>query len=264
MPETFQLFPGAGPLLVSVPHAGTLLPADLRNRLSPVARAMPDTDWFIDQVWEQAVERGATLLVARYSRYVIDLNRPPGDESLYAAPGTGLVPVETFSGRSLYAGSATPDAAEIRSRLQTYWQPYHQALAAELERIRQHHGFVTLLDAHSINSRVPRLFEGRLPDLNLGSFDGASAAPGLVASAFDQLRSWPGHSCVLDGRFKGGYITRHYGQPERAVNALQLEMSQRVYMHEQPPALEPGKLKLVRSLAGEFLQCLLDWSPPRG
>jgi N-formylglutamate amidohydrolase len=145
-----------------------------------------------------------------------------------------------------------------------YWRPYHAALAAELKHLRERHGFALLLDAHSIRSRVPRLFDGRLPDLNLGSHDGASAAPELIDLASQALRHWPGCSHVVDGRFKGGYITRHYGRPEQSVHALQLEMAQSVYMQEDPPAPAPERMKAARSRAMSFLEALLGWRPAHG
>jgi N-formylglutamate deformylase len=259
--STFHLQPAERPLLVSVPHAGTDLPESLLQRLRPVAHALPDTDWWIDQVWSGAPGLGAGFLVARLSRYVVDLNRPPDDVPLYAGAGTGLVPVETFSGEPLYLQGDQPGDEETAARLKQYWQPYHAALAEELERIREVHGFAILLDAHSIRSEVPRLFDGRLPDLNLGSHSGASAARGLVDRAQAELQGWHGCSNVLDGRFTGGYITRHYGQPERNIHALQFEMAQSVYMQEDPPALPAEPLARTREKAVAFMRCLMSWNP---
>lgn len=261
MSEPFRLWRACTPLLISVPHAGTRLPHGLAERFTSEGRALPDTDWFIDQLWEGAIELGAGFLVARFSRYAVDLNRPPDDAPLYGGSGSGLVPLETFSGAAIYRPGKKPGSRELRARRVRYWRPYHAALAAELKRIQQAHGYALLLDAHSIRSRVPRLFDGHLPDLSLGSFDGASAAPGLIRSAREALRGWAGCSCVLDGRFKGGYITRHYGRPERGVHALQLEMSQRVYMQEKPPAILPRRMSRAQALARTFAQALLDWNP---
>lgn len=264
MSEPYRLHRGERPLLVSVPHAGTELLPDLSGRLTPLARELPDTDWWIDQVWAGAPQLGASMLVANYSRYVIDLNRPPDDEALYAGPGSGLVPTATFDGEPLYLAENALGPEQVPLRLQRYWHPYHRALAAELERLRQIHGFVLLLDAHSIRSHVPRLFQGRLPDLNLGSFDGASASANLVQAAFRQLQGWPDCSSVLDGRFKGGFITRHYGRPAAGVHALQLEMAQQVYMQEFPPERDPGKLEKAQALAEDFMRLLLTWRPMNG
>jgi N-formylglutamate deformylase len=178
---------------------------------------------------------GASVLQARVSRYVIDLNRPPSGESLY--PGqttTGLCPAETFHGEPLYPVGAAPDAAEQERRLQTYWQPYHSALAQELARLQALHGAVLLWDAHSIASVLPRLFEGQLPDLNLGTNSGLSCAAALM-DGVAAVASASAFSHVVNGRFKGGFITRHYGQPAHNVHAIQLEMTQALYMDEAAP-----------------------------
>jgi len=250
-----------GAVLVSVPHAGTWLPPAVTERMTPIARGLPDTDWWVDQLWQDAPAIGASLLVARASRFFIDINRPPGDEPLYDRVGTGLVPLETFAGEAIYLPGREPDAAEARQRLESCWRPYHAELQAELDRIRSLHGYAILLDGHSIRSRVPRLFDGRLHDLNLGSDAGRSAAPGLVDLAWAALGDWEGRTRVRDGRFRGGYITRHYGRPEQGVHALQLEMAQSVYMQEQPPQPEAGLLANVRRQCAALLNALMSWTP---
>jgi N-formylglutamate amidohydrolase len=262
--EAYLLVRGESPLLVSVPHAGTGLPSDIQQQLLPEARTLPDTDWYVDELWSGAVGLGAGLLVAQISRYVVDLNRPPDDRPLYPGAGTGLVPEQTFNGAPLYREGAQPGQEESRRRLVEYWRPYHVALASELGRLRQRFGCALLLDAHSIRSRVPRLFDGRLPDLNLGSFDGASAAPELVVLASQCLRAWPGCTSVVDGRFKGGYITRQYGRPADGVHALQLEMAQSVYMQEDPPARDPLRMAAAQTRATAFMEALLGWRPAHG
>ena len=161
----------------------------------------------------------------------------------------------------MYRAGEEPDERECAERVARYWRPYHDALAAELERIRAAHGFVVLLDGHSIRSRVPALFEGRLPDLNLGSNSGASAAPDLVARAMGVLDKVRGASAVLDGRFRGGHITRHYGRPDRQVHALQLEMAQSLYMREQPPRRDPGRMQRLQEALATLLWELLGWRP---
>ena len=231
----YRLRRGTLPLLISIPHLGTTLPAELAARMSATAALRQDTDWHLDRLYGFAASLGASVLTAKLSRYVIDLNRPPDGESLY--PGqttTGLCPTETFRGEPLYGDGAGPDAVEQARRLALYWRPYHDALAAELARLRAGHGAVLLWDAHSIAGVLPRLFEGRLPDLNLGTNSGQSCAGALIESVARVARD-SRFSHVVDGRFKGGHITRHYGRPEQNVHAIQLEMRQSLYMDEAPP-----------------------------
>jgi N-formylglutamate deformylase len=234
-PTAFTLHRGTRPLFVSVPHAGTYIPDDLAARLTGPARALPDTDWHVDRLYAFARALGASMLVATHSRYVIDLNRPPDDHSLY--PGrdtTGLCPIDTFDRAPLYR-DAPPSPAEIAMRIAAIHQPYHHALATELARLRARHATVVLWDAHSIRSVVPRFFDGVLPDFNLGTVDGTSAAPALVASLAAIAGRAAGFTAVVDGRFKGGYITRRYGEPAGGVHAVQLELSEATYMDESPP-----------------------------
>ena len=234
-PPTFDFTPGTLPLLISIPHLGTEIPPELQAGMAEVAALKQDTDWHLDQLYGFAVAMGASVLKARVSRYVIDLNRPPDGQSLY--PGqttTGLCPVDTFRGEPLYRPDAQPDEAETARRLATYWQPYHQQLQAELTRLKAAHGTVLLWDAHSIASVLPRLFDGQLPDLNFGTADGRSCHADVIDAVLAVARTSP-YSLVHNGRFKGGYITRHYGQPDQGVQAIQLEMSQHLYMNEQPP-----------------------------
>ncbi|MBB1160368.1 N-formylglutamate deformylase [Aquariibacter albus] len=235
---THQLQRGEAPLLISIPHLGTELPEAWTAGFSPEARRLIDTDWHLDRLYDFAAGLGITVLGARISRYVIDLNRPASGESLY--PGqttTGLCPTETFEGVPLYRPGAEPDDAERARRIQACWQPYHAALQDELARLRARHPQVLLWEAHSIASQRPRLFPGRLPDLNFGTNDGKSCAPALLDAVLAALPSpGPGTpSHVVNGRFKGGYITRHYGQPSSGVHAIQLEMSQALYVEEVPP-----------------------------
>jgi N-formylglutamate deformylase len=233
----FRFRPGTQPLLVSMPHVGTYLPPGLAARLNEPARQVPDTDWHLERLYDFAVGLGASVLVATHSRYVIDLNRDPSGASLYPGQSvTGLCPVDDFDGQPLYQNPAdVPSEAETTERLNTVWQPYHQQLQAELERLLALHGRVVLWDAHSIRSVVPRFFDGKLPDLNLGTADGASCDPGFSAAFLAMAQAVPGHTAVLNGRFKGGFITRQYGQPARGIHAVQLEMTQCSYMQEHPP-----------------------------
>ncbi|MCW5237661.1 N-formylglutamate deformylase [Verminephrobacter eiseniae] len=235
-PPAFILHQGRQPLLISMPHTGTHIPPELAERLTPEARQVPDTDWHMERLYAFAHDLGASVLVATHSRYVIDLNRPPDGSSLYPGQSvTGLCPVDNFDARPLYASGDTPDAAETAARRQAVWAPYHAQLHAELERIRARHGVAVLWDAHSIRSVLPRFFAGKLPDLNLGTANGASCDPALAQRLLAIARAATGYSAVLDGRFTGGYITRHYGQPAQGLHAVQLEMTQCSYMQEAPP-----------------------------
>lgn len=257
----YRLQRGQAPLLVSIPHLGTGLPAALRAGYTAQAAQLADTDWHLERLYDFAAGLGATVLGARISRYVIDLNRPPGGESLY--PGqttTGLCPTETFRGEPLYLPGAEPDEAQRRHRLQAYWQPYHEALRAELARLRALHGRVLIWEAHSIASMLPRLFDGRLPDLNFGTNDGRACDPALLQAVLEPLpRAAPaGLTHVVNGRFKGGYITRHYGRPEAGVDAIQLEMCQSLYMDEQPPfGYRPDLAARVQPLLCAMLEAAL-------
>jgi N-formylglutamate deformylase len=233
--DLYGLHRGDSPVLIDVPHAGTFLPPGIEAALTPVARTLPDTDWHVDRLYAFARAAGATLMTATHSRIVVDLNRDPSGAALY--PGTDnteLCPMRTFGNEPIYRG-AVPGDADIAARRRRYFDPYHAALAAEIERIRARHGHAILLDGHSIRAEVPRFFAGRLPDLNLGTADGASCVPELQAVAVGILASAAGFTHVVNGRFKGGYVTRRYGQPQRAVHALQLEMAQCIYMDEAPP-----------------------------
>lgn len=232
----FRFTQGTRPLLISMPHVGTHVPPGLAARFTPVAREVHDTDWHLERLYDFAQDLGASVLVATHSRYVVDLNRPPDNENLY--PGqdtTGLCPVDTFDKTPLYADGDVPDEAEISARRDAIWQPYHQQLQTELDRLKAVHGGVVLWDAHSIRSVVPRFFEGQLPDLNLGTANGASCDPGLAQTLLGIGQAASGYQAVLNGRFKGGYITRQYGRPQNSVHAVQLEMTQRCYMQETMP-----------------------------
>ncbi|MBI1623246.1 N-formylglutamate deformylase [Comamonas sp. EJ-4] len=234
---SFLFHQGHAPLLVSMPHAGTHVPGDIAAKLTPEGREVHDTDWHMPALYDFAKALGASILVATHSRYVIDLNRSLDEASLYPGQSvTGLCPVDGFDSKPLYASKAgEPDDAEIARRRELYWQPYHAQLRAELDRIKRLHGVAMLWDAHSIRSVLPRFFEGKLPDMNLGTADGKSCDAALAQELLDIAQQSPGHTSVLNGRFKGGYITRHYGQPEQGFHAVQLEMTQSSYMQEQMP-----------------------------
>lgn len=232
LPYTLQ--PGNAALLVSLPHVGHEIPPELHDRYVPRALRSEDTDWHLSQLYDFVRELNASLIVPRYSRYVIDLNRPPDDTPMYpGASNTELCPTRFFTGEPLYHDGCAPDAAEVDRRRRLYWQPYHDALRAELDRLVQRFGHVVLFDGHSIQSQLPWLFEGKLPDLNLGTADGKSCAPSLRDALQRVLAGQHDCTWVVDGRFKGGYITRHYGAPQHRVHAVQLEKCQCLYMNEQ-------------------------------
>ena len=232
-PAVFELERGDAPLLVSLPHDGSLIPSDLRVRMSASAQQAPDTDWFVSRLYGFARELGASVLRPTHSRYVVDLNRPPDDVSLYPGQNTtGLCPQVQFSGEAVYLPGEEPSPQEIRNRVTTWWQPYHDALRVELERLRSRFGRVLLWEGHSIRSELPFLFEGRLPDLSLGTAEGRSCSPDLQARLEQVLAGQTQYSHVCNGRFKGGYITRHYGAPAEGIDAVQLELAQCTYMEE--------------------------------
>lgn len=265
---TFFLQRGSSPLLVSMPHIGTEIPAKLTPAFNPRALAAEDTDWHLALLYNFLPDLGASVLMPRFSRYVIDLNRPPDDTPMYpGASNTELCPTRFFTGEALYQTGQEPGPSERASRRTRYWQPYHSALANELERIKAQHGYALLWDAHSIRSQIPWLFEGRLPDLNIGTASGASAhasiANAVVAAVVDGAKPTPVQgpvpSQVLNGRFKGGYITRHYGVPQDRVHAVQLEKCQSLYMQEEVPfaydAVKAAAIQpLLKNMVAQALQ----------
>jgi N-formylglutamate deformylase len=264
---TFTLTRGSAPLLLSLPHVGTAIADEIVAALVPRALALEDTDWHLAEVYGFARELGASVLVPRWSRYVIDLNRPPENAPMYpGANNTELVPTRFFTGDPLYRDGRAPDEGEVERRRETYWRPYHDALASELGRLVALHGHAILWDGHSIQAEVPWLFDGRLPDLNLGTAGGASCAPALRDSLSAVLARQSSFSHVTDGRFKGGYITRRYGRPQDGVHAIQLEMGLATYMDETRARLpvaapDPDRLARLQPILRELLQTTLDWRP---
>ena len=261
--RVFDLSVGDAPVLLSMPHVGTELSPGLDERLTQAAKQLPDTDWHVDRLYDFAASQlGATVLRARLSRTVIDLNRDPEGVSLYpGADTTELCPTTLFDKSPIYRGDspeAVPDVGEIATRRDAYWQPYHDALREQLRRLRGIHSRVLLYDCHSIRSVVPRFFDGRLPDFNLGTADGASAAPQLAEAARAAVGAASGFTSVLNGRFKGGYITRHYAEPGDGVHAVQMEIGQAIYMDPEPPfAFDEGKAVTVRPVLRSVLDGLL-------
>jgi N-formylglutamate deformylase len=261
--DVFTLHRGSTPLLVSTPHAGTALPAALRERLLPRAAAVEDTDWHLERLYGFVRTLGASLIVPHHSRYVVDLNRPPEDTPMYAGVNnTGLCPTRFFSGDALYRDGCEPDAGEIAERVEQYWQPYQDALGAELARLKALHGHAVLFDAHSIKSELPWLFDGRLPHLNLGTASGTSCAPALTAALAGVLGAQDRYHHVTDGRFKGGYITRRHGRPVDGVHAVQLEMCWRCYLDEAEPAQWHGaRAAEVSPLLRALVETMIGWRP---
>lgn len=252
---------GTTPLLVNVPHAGTEVPDAIAARLTDRARALPDTDWHVHRLVEMAPALGASLLCARQSRYVIDLNRGRDDKPLYPGATTGLVPTELFDGDPVYR-DGEPDGDEVLDRIERYWQPYHDKLRETLDELHERHGYAVLFDVHSIRSSVPRLFDGRLPDLNLGTYEGRSCSPALQDGVGQLLAGADRFSTVVNGRFKGGFITRHYGRPRAGFHALQLEIAQACYMDEaRPRDFEPERARPLVSVLERLIDVLSQWRP---
>jgi N-formylglutamate deformylase len=255
--DLYHFRAGRTALLVSMPHTGTHVPEWLAPRLTRAAKALPDTDWHLASLYDFLEDIGASVLIGTHSRYVVDLNRPPDNANLY--PGqdtTSIVPLDTFHKEPIYLPGFPPSEDEVHSRIEQYWQPYHARLSSHLEELKQRHGYALLWDAHSILSVLPRFFQGRLPDFNLGTADGKSCGPGLGEAL---LKKISGYSKVLNGRFKGGYITRTYGNSANKVHAVQLELSESVYMDEKAPYgfredLARKTRPVLRSLLDEMLR----------
>lgn len=257
MTDSFAFHAGSTPLLISIPHDGRELLEHMSEHMTPAGLDLPDTDWHVEKLYEFAKELGASVLVARYSRYVIDLNRAASDDELY--PGqlsTGLCPGKTFTGHDIYCNGMWVDAQETAHRVAQCWRPYHDKIASVLGELRRRHGYALLWDAHSIQSSVPRLFDGQLPELNIGTFNGQSTRGDIADAVFAAARD-SDYEAVLNGRFKGGYITRHYGRPDTDVHAIQLEISQRAYMDELSRTFDPNRADYLRATLGNMLDAYL-------
>ena len=260
MTATYTLSQGSSPLLISMPHNGQQIPSEIAATMQPFATSVPDTDWFLDRLYDFSDQLGVSVLNPFYSRYVIDLNRAPDGGVLYAgANNTELCPSSAFDLRPLYRDGMQPDSAEISRRTERYWQPYHQALQQELARLKAKHGYAILFEAHSIRSEVPRFFAGQLPDINFGTADGASCAAAVDAAVM--AVPCGRYVRVLNGRFKGGYITRHYGQPSHGVHALQLELAQINYVDENTFIWRPEQAAQIQPVLWRVLDALLNIQP---
>jgi len=257
MTECYSFDHGDTPLLISIPHDGRELAAGMAERMTDAGRSLPDTDWHVRQLYEFASMLGAGIIAANYSRYVVDLNRPGSDEALY--PGqvsTGLCPTRTFAGAEIYRDEDGIRATEQLQRVEACWQPYHNKIELELSQIRERFGYALLWDAHSIRTKVPGLFDGELPELNIGTSDGSSCDLSLeLAVAAEAEES--GYTNIRNGRFKGGYITRHFGRPHENIHAIQLELAQHCYMDEESgeydPALAARLVETLRAVLAAYM-----------
>jgi N-formylglutamate deformylase len=261
--EIYDFHAGPLPLLISIPHAGREVPHSMAEHFTNPALGLPDTDWHVEKLYAFARDLGACVIKANFSRYVVDLNRAPDSAALYAAsPTTPVCPTASFAGSALYTAGREPDAAAIASRIEQFWQPYHTRIAQELGRLRARHGAVLLWDAHSIASEIPSLFAGVLPEFNFGTREGSSC-PRAIADELAGIVTQDGRfTAVRDGRFKGGYITLHYGRPAEGVYAIQLELAQRAYMDESAPETwNPQRAEAAAKLIERVLMRYLELRP---
>jgi len=270
-PQWLTIRRGTAPLVVSMPHTGTDLVGGIEARLESPWLARKDADWWVDKLYDFAGSLGATVIRTSISRTVIDVNRDPSGISLYPGQATTeLCPTTTFDGELLYRAGYAPDEHEIAARRRTWFEPYHRALRESLDRLREQHGTVVLYDCHSIRSRIPRLFDGQLPNFNIGTHSGASCAPELTARV-DAICAATSFERVTNGRFKGGYTTRHYGRPADGVHALQMELACRGYMREPgdvtpanwPTSYEPAVAAPMRAALERILAACVEFAVAR-
>lgn len=254
---------GTTPLLIDVPHCGTFVPPALADGFTVAGRRLLDTDWHVDKLYDFAPRLGASLMCATHSRYVADLNRDPDGKPLYpGADNTEVCPLKTFHDEPIWEAGRAPDAAAIAARIETYWRPYHARLAADIAALKARFGFCVLLDGHSIFSELPRFFTGRLPDLNLGTVEGRSCASELQERATAMLAAASGFTHIVNGRFKGGYITRQYGRPAQRIHALQLEMAMCAYLDEAAPErFDRARAAPLMVALERLVVALLHWTP---
>ncbi len=232
--DVFSVQPGDGPIVLGQPHGGTFVPDEIAARLSENGRGLADTDWQINRLYDGLID-GATVVQSHVHRYVIDCNRDPKGVSLYPGQNTTtLVPLTDFDGRAIWRDGQVPSKDEIESRRQAFHAPYHAALENELQRVKAKHGYAILFDCHSIRSRIPFLFNGTLPAMNIGTDGGATCAGEIESITYEFAASSP-YSTVLNGRFRGGWTTRHYGRPEEHQHAIQMELAQSTYLSTETP-----------------------------
>ena len=263
MAFTFQR--GSLPLLISIPHNGSQIPDGIAESMTADGKSSRDTDWFLDQLYDLPELADASRIVAEYSRYVIDLNRPRDNQSLY--PGqttTGLIPETCFDGSVVYKAGSQPNAAEVERRIETIWQPYHDQIDTELQRMRNENGIAVLIEAHSIASEVPRLFEGVLPDFNIGTNQGQSCCNSMTEAVMSVLKGQSNYSHVLNGRFVGGYITRYFGRPDEQIHAIQIELSQKTYLNESDLSWNDESAVRVQKVFGDVMAAITNWIKSSG
>jgi formiminoglutamase len=261
-----EIVEGDSPVVLGLPHTGTWLPEDARARLNDTGLALADTDWHIHELYAGLLP-GATTARATFHRYVIDANRGPDDASLYPGQNTtGLCPVTDFDGKPIYREGMEPDAQEIVVRRASFHAPYHAALAAQLERVRARHGVAILYDCHSIRSRIPFLFEGQLPDFNIGTNSGASCDVRVETAVKEICARADGYTSILNGRFKGGWTTRHYGRPADGLHAVQMELAQSTHLATEaaPFAYDDAKAARLRVHLKTILETLAALAPSLG
>lgn len=260
--QKFHFTAGKGPILVSMPHVGYRIPDMIARHLTESGKRSTDTDWHVDQLYDFLGEFNCSVIRAAYSRYVIDLNRGAEGKALYPGQSeTELCPTTGFGTEDLYLDGKTPDSPEILRRKEIYWQPYHDKIRAELIRIKQEYGYAILWDAHSIQSQVPRFFDGQLTDLNIGTGNGTSCDPKLSQQIYEMGATSP-YTTVLNGRFKGGYITRNYGRPRDNIHAIQMEISQITYMDEAPTfAFHEERAAKLRPILRQMFSQLIAFRP---
>lgn len=251
---------GGSPLVLGLPHTGTELPDDCAARLNSLGQGIEDTDWHIHELYSGLVDDLTSVRTTAH-RYVIDVNRDPSGVSLYPGQNTtALCPVTDFEGRSIYLEGQAPDQAEISRRRESYHAPYHAALTAELDRVRDLHGFAILYDCHSIRSRIPFLFDGGLADFNIGTNEGTTCDSSIEAAVRDICGQAGNYTSVTNGRFKGGWTTRHYGRPSEGVHAIQMELAQSTYMLETAPwTYAERSAGRLRPHLEKILETLSDW-----
>lgn len=263
--DPVEIVRGDSPVILGLPHTGLFVPDEIMAELNDTGRALTDTDWNIHLLYADLLP-GATSVRATFHRYVIDANRDPSGKSLYPGQNTtGLCPIIDFDGKPLYQAGKEPDAAAIEARRTAFHAPYHAALTAEIERVRAKHRIAILYDCHSIRSDLPFLFEGTLPDFNIGDNNGVTCAPEVTRIVADLCKSADGYSTIVNGRFKGGWTTRHYGRPEDGVHAIQMELAQNTHLKAEahPFELDPDKSERLRAILRNILTDIEIWARQR-